>query len=175
VQASVRIGIVCAVLGATAGIAAGRALGGPSRRASGPPPAVAASPPPGVDSPLTARLDDGDRAALRAMIREELSAARPGAAPAAPPAAVAAAATPSAPKDVAPPAPESPRQIRAFDAAHAAIDEGLSRGTWTARDRDRLRADLATLPTETRLELEHPLIVAVNERRVQFEGRGPLF
>jgi hypothetical protein len=165
------VGAVCAALGLGAGIAVSRTASptpsGDALRAG----AVAAPAAPSqtiVVGPATARLGEDDKAALRALIREELGAER----------AAAAARADAAPSTSADPAQQwqlSPEGLQAFDRARSRVDDGLARGAWTEDDRAELRASLAGLPTEARAELVRPLINAVNEGKVHFAGHGPLF
>jgi hypothetical protein len=158
------VGVVCAVVGVGAGVALTRTWTPPH-----PPPAPAAATAPAARDvllvgPATARLDELDKQELRAVIREELAAQR------------AASAARSA--DAAVPNPEShmsSESMRAYDDARVAVDDAIARGTWTERDRSGLRASMAQLPADSRLDLVRPLIVAVNSGKVHFDGRGPLF
>jgi hypothetical protein len=162
--------VSCLVLGGGAGFWVARTSAAPRPVVSAPP--KTASDAPGearsvvVAGSTTAHLGEDDRAALRTLIREEVAAALPHedarrAARDPQPAEVGAAAL-------------SDAQLKAYDQARAAIDDGIARGTWTPENRVQLRATLAGLPAETAVEVLRPLILAVNERKVHWEGRGPL-
>jgi hypothetical protein len=159
------IGLPCLGLGTAAGYWLSRV---PRTPASTPAPAPTASEPAAeprnvvVVGPTTARLADDDRAALRVLIREELAASKPAADRARP--------------DRDPPAAEptlTDAQLQAFDRARATIDSGIAQGTWTAEDRAQLRLTVAQLPAETSLEIVRPLLIAVNEGKVRWQGHGP--
>jgi hypothetical protein len=113
------------------------------------------------------RLTDDDRASLRAAVREELAAQHA--------AEQRSDARPASTDNDPAPRALTDTQIKAFDVARTQVDQGIASRRWTMEDRAQLRANLATLPNETRFELLSPLIVAVNEGRVRFDGRGPLF
>jgi hypothetical protein len=164
------IGVPCVFLG----LAGGALIPRTTRPIAAP--AAAAEDAPGRQSeassvtvvgPTSARLAEEDRAALRAMIHEELVAERP--APDAPAAALRAPAAQQAD------APIAPEQLESYDGARVEVDRAIARGAWTSDDRARLRVSLAALPVETRIEITRPLLVAVNAGQVRFEGRGPLF
>jgi hypothetical protein len=131
--------------------------------------AATATEPPSRDvvvvGPTTARLDDADKNALRAIVREELAAER---------AAAAASASTTAADD-----PQqwqlSDAAMKSYDVVHARVDDAITRGAWTPDDRDALRLQLGNLPAEARVEALRPLVVAVNDGRVRFTGHGPLF
>ncbi len=66
--------------------------------------------------------------------------------------------------------------IHAYDRAQGVIDDALARGSWTADDRSRFRANLAALPAERQVELERAVVIALNKRKMQFAaGHGPPF
>jgi hypothetical protein len=170
--------------GASWGIAVGTALGvavtwaalggraRPARAASSPdaiepPPACGgAGRPQIVLSPVTARLGEDDRVALRALIREELQAVR--------------ASQTSPAGDAAPPDPETtvqalePNARSAYDAANVLVEAALRTRSWTERDKRKLEKQLVGLPHDLYGRIVGPLIVAVNRGDVRFEGRGPL-
>jgi hypothetical protein len=112
----------------------------------------------------TAHLADEDRLALRALVRDELAAAR----------------AKNEPKQTVPDpkpadAPLSDAQIHAYDGARALVDDGIAHRAWTSEDRVHLRAAVASLPAERAVEVLRPLIVAVNQGQVRWDGPGPLF
>ena len=132
-----------------------------SRAADAPPPSMtAATSAPAV---TVAPLSEPDKAALRAMIREELAAARP-------PPVESHEPSPAATLE----RPISNDDLKAYDQVRAIVADGLHRGSWTEEDRAHARRTLGSLPPEMRLELVGPLIVAVNQQKVRFEGTGPL-
>jgi hypothetical protein len=115
--------------------------------------------------PSTARLDDDEKMALRALIREELAGQK-------------AAMETRGDAGNGGPAPDhamSSEQLKSYDDGRTLVDDGLARGVWTAENRAQLRDTIAGLPTEQRFEIMRPLVVAVNAHKVHFEGRGPLF
>jgi hypothetical protein len=130
--------------------------------------ATVESPPVVVVSSPTTPLEN-DRAALRAMIHEELAADRAATA------ASRADAGREPARDDRPEPTLSNEQLKAYDRARTEVDRGIASGMWTEDDRLQLRASLATLPGETRIEIVRPLLVAVNARKVHFQGRGSLF
>ena len=166
------IGVSCLLLGigVGVGVALTRSPGVPRSAGAQASSAVAPSPAPSIVlvGAATAKLGDDDRAALRAILREELVAER--------------AATEGR-SDAGREAPDEPRpardlsseQLKVYDRARVEVDDGIARGAWTEDDRAQLRASLATLPPETRIEIIRPLVVSVNEGKVRFAGRGPLF
>jgi hypothetical protein len=158
------IALPCVVVGTAFGYWAGHV---PAARRS-PPPGESASEPAGeprnvvVVGPSTARLADEDRSAMRALVREELAAAKPR------------ADAPRADRD--PTSAEPPltdAQLQAFDRARATVDSGIAHGTWTSENRAQLRMTMAQLPVERTLEIVRPLVIAVNEGKVHWEGHGP--
>jgi hypothetical protein len=161
------VGAACAILGVGAGIALSRVSPkGPIARVEDPaPPATATRNDTVVVPHVTATLGEDDRTALRALVREELQAARtsdPHGVPSAEPSDRSAPVVP-------------PAALPAFDQARSRIDGAVQRGTWTLDDRDRLREEFGLLPADVRMIVVRPLIVAVNDSRVHFEGHGPLF
>jgi len=170
-----KIAALCGLLGAAAGAAVMWGAGGVRSPHEEPrvAPSVASSsdapaplPRQFVYSPVTASLGDDDKAALRALIREELKAARPDS-PAKPD------ASQESPEEALSRLPRDGRT--AYDEAQGMVGTAVQRGSWTNEDRSELRQRLAQLPVPMRLELVSPLIVAVNKGEVHFEGRGPLF
>jgi hypothetical protein len=159
------------VVGLVAGVVGTRASATPGRTASTP--ALACSELAGqphaepVAGPLTARLADEDRAALRALMREELAAARAPGEPRAP-----AGRAESPPPDDR---PLTNDEIKAYDRVRAMTDDRIARGEWTEKDRATARVAMATIPPDQRIELMQPLMIAVNTGKVRFDGRGPLF
>jgi hypothetical protein len=110
------------------------------------------------------RLSDEDMAALRRAIREEIRAAKE---------ATDGGQSVPAPSPEASADAMSDEAIQVYDRAHAAIDQALERGSWTEQDRDRLRADLGSLPADRRRELIETLFVAINQQKVRYSGHGP--
>jgi hypothetical protein len=117
-----------------------------------------------VVGPSTARLGDDDKAALRALLREELAAQH----------LAAARDTASAPPEESPMANLSHEQLKSYDEARSAVDDAIARGVWTSDSRADLRGTTASLPAQARVEIAQPLVVAVNSGKVHFEGHGPL-
>jgi hypothetical protein len=159
------ITVPCVIVGTAFGYWAGHV---PATRHATPPPDDSTSMPAAeprnvvVVGPSTARLADDDRAALRALVREEIAASRPHAdAPGADRAPTPAEAT------------LTDAQIQAFDRARAAVDSGIAQGTWTPENRIELRMTMAQLPAETTMEIVRPLLIAMNEGKVRWEGHGP--
>jgi hypothetical protein len=113
--------------------------------------------------PSTARLDDDEKMALRALIREELAGQK------------AAMETRGDAGGGGPAPAMSSEQLKSYDDGRAIVDDSLARGVWTEDNRAQLGDKIAGLPTEQRFEIMRPLVVAVNSRKVHFEGRGPLF
>jgi hypothetical protein len=166
------VGVPCILLGLGGGIVLSRALGTSPSTAVAPVMPTRAAPPESpsvlVVGSSSARLGADDHAALRAMMREELAAERAVAE-----ARADAGRTPTG-EDRAEP-PLSNEQLKVYDRARAEVDHGLAGGTWTEDDRAQLRASLAILPTETRIEVLRPLVIAQNSGKLHFEGRGPPF
>jgi hypothetical protein len=165
---AVLVGAPCIVLGVAGGIAFSRAPASP--RSSSHPAQAPEDPSPErtrivAVGPSTARLDDDEKMALRALIREEFAAQKAAAE------ARGDAGSGDPPLDHA----ISGEQLKSYDHARTLVDDGLARGVWTEDDRAQLRDTIAGLPTEQRFEILRPLVVAVNSRKVHFEGRGPLF
>jgi hypothetical protein len=117
-----------------------------------------------VGGPTTARLGDDDRAALRALIREELASAS----------SRHDAKRGSSDSERAEAPALSDVQLKRYDQARTVVDDGIAHGTWTPENRAQLRATLAGLPAETTVEIVQSLIVAVNQGKVRWEGRGPM-
>jgi hypothetical protein len=160
------VGLVCLVVGAGAGLGLSRRTL-PTKAALTPtPPSEAASVV--VVGSTSARLAEEDRAALRAMIHEELVAERSLA-------EARADAGHAAPSDAQPEEALSSVQLKAYDRARAQVDHGLAGGVWTDDDKMQLHASLARLPVESWMDVVGPLIVAVNARKVRPERPGPLF
>jgi hypothetical protein len=127
-----------------------------------------------VAGPTTAHLADDDRAALRALIRDELAAsAAKNAAPAAAGAGANAALTASREPETE--RPLSSEDLKVYDRVRTTVDEGVARGNWTEDDRAHVHDAIRSLPPERASELVRPLFVALNEGKLHFEGRGPLF
>jgi hypothetical protein len=165
------VGAACLLVGAGAGVALSRGGGPP--RATPTPPAASAAPSPESEraivlAPTTARLAEEDRAALRAMIREEIGAERSTQ-------ATATDAGGARAVDEPPAASLSSDGLRVYDRARADVDRGIARGVWTEDDRNQLRANLTGLPGKVRGEIVRPLIVAANAGKLRVEARGPLF
>jgi hypothetical protein len=87
-----------------------------------------------------------DTATMRAIVREELGRA--------------AAAPPS-------PVLNDPAAQVAFDNARAVVDSAIAAGVWTDRDRDAVRANLASLSREQFDELNRALVPALNDGRLR--------
>lgn len=161
--AGVSVGLVAAAL--TGYLLAGR--GSQPRKA-----ALAPAP--------AAQLEALDRAALRAMLREELLAlrdARPGepaasSATSPAPTAPVPAATDSEPTPAAPPTREQDLQ---YESGRQILDGALARGTWTDADRAGFRGIIMTVTREQRLELLAELAPAINEGRLKLVTAGPPF
>jgi hypothetical protein len=158
-------------LAGVAGVAGGLALGrlpGVSRAGAQPCPVptfLAQDAPPPVQAlsePVAARLSEEDKLALRAMVRQEVAAMRP---PSTASETESSASVPPPPVEV----------IAALASARDSVDDAIVRGGWTPADRRQLRARLAGVSAEKREEVMLPLIVAVNEGRVRFDGHGPLY
>jgi len=172
---AIRAGIAGGLFGLAVGVAAAWLF--MSRRPAPPRPprtqaaaeAPAATAPQIVLGAVTARLGEDERESLRALIRRELQAtvaraeAQPGA-------SENNAAVPNEMRDRLPSGARS-----AYDEATATVDESIRSRTWTEKDRQRLRQQMADLPAEARQAVLTPLILAVNAGDVHFEGRGPLF
>ncbi len=75
----------------------------------------------------------------------------------------------------APPVPPSPESIAAFDAGRRVIGAALETKRWTEADAQKLRALLPTLTLDDRVELQRQISVAINERQIKLDFRGPLF
>lgn len=116
-----------------------------------------------VASPVS--LSAEDKASLRAVIREEIRAAAPEAPTAAP--ADAPPAEPDIPGLIEKLTPE---QRTHYESGRAMVDSGVNSGHWTETDRDKLRETLREMPGELQMSLLSPLIVAMNQGEVQFEG-----
>jgi hypothetical protein len=71
--------------------------------------------------------------------------------------------------------PHAGAQLKGYDRARAAVDEAVTRGTWTDEDSERLHEALVLLPPEAATEVVQPLLLAINEGHVRLEGRGPLY
>jgi hypothetical protein len=124
-------------------------------------------------------LSDTDKAALRALIRDELGAA------------LAAKHEVLATREVARRADVVPDastrtaeqalagltrdQRVSYDDLTSLVSDGVDRGTWTADDRQQVREKLYALPPELGLEVVRPLMIAVNNGKVHPAVRGPLF
>jgi hypothetical protein len=168
-------GLGCIMLGLGGGFALSRGVAAraASARAVPPDPHPArdeSSPEPRtvVVGAATARISDGDMAAMRALVREELAAER---------AAVE-------PRRNGPPAERGERasaralssdELPLYDRARAAVDRGIARAAWTDEDRAQLREAMMMLPGDVQVEIVRPLTVAVNAGTVHFDGHGPLF
>lgn len=168
----ITIGIAGPVLGGAA-VAGLMQLFGPSkdasasRRAAPSPPGLPGSAAaPTAVAPAAPAPTAETPAGLEALLRAAVTAPSPD-------------PSSSASSDSAPPREDeaalSPDAMRAYERARTLVDQGVANGTWTQDDRQELRGDLLMLSTERRIELERPLIVAVNEGRVHFRGHGPLF
>ena len=118
-----------------------------------------------VLSPLTARLGEDDKEALRSLIREELRAAQ------------ASASTGEAgtrdPETLAKELPEA--ELASYSRAHSMVEQALHGRSWREADREELRPLLAGLPQELFQQIVLPLIAAANKGEVHWDGRGPLF
>ena len=162
---SLLVGPACAILGLGAGVALTRHPAPPRATAA----AAAATDAPSREvialGPTTARLDDDDKRALRAIVREELAAERAAA-------AASASAKPTTADDAT--WQLSNDAMKIYDGVRARVDDAIARGTWSNEDRADLRPQLAQLPAEARIEAMRPLVIAVNQGRVHFAGRGPL-
>jgi hypothetical protein len=169
-RTSLTVGVT-AVLGVAAGVAGSHLLERHSTSARPQTTAEATEPAPEprhdvvMVGPVTARLADEDRAALRALIREELAAGM-----------TQSRGDDAGATTLAPRPPSQPLETTdSYVQARSVVDDGISHGSWSPADRTRLRDALSSLPTEARLEIVQPLVVAVNSGRVRFEGHGPLF
>ena len=170
-----KIAMTCGIVGALAGAAATWSFG--TRPPAKVPVAVerahAAEPESTreiVIQPTAARLGDDEKLALRALIREELQASRGAAVPGAD---AAPNQPPTSPADAL--AQLSPDRLKVYDGARRMIDDAIQHRSWTNEDRQQLREKLSSLPSDVGLEVVRPLIVAVNNQEVRFEGFGPLF
>jgi hypothetical protein len=71
--------------------------------------------------------------------------------------------------------PLSGKDRKTYDRVRATVDDGIARGVWTEENRAQVRADLRTLPPERARELVRPVLVALDQRQLRFEGNGPPF
>lgn len=164
-------GLAALVVGlASAGVVgyllAGR---GTTRRSA---PATSAAPP-------AAQLEALDRAALRAMLREELIALRgthQGGEPASLPAPAAPTKVPDqAPAEATADFAPTAEQDQRYESGRQLLDGALTRGTWTRDDGRAFRAVLASVTPEQRRELLAALLPALNEGRLAPTTQGPPF
>jgi len=160
------VGPACAILGLGAGIALTRHPA-PARATAAA--AAATDTPPSREVvafvPTRARLDDEEKQTLRTIVREELAAER-----------AAASASPSAKPATAADATWqlSSDAMKVYDDVRVRVDDAIARRTWSNEDRAALRPQLAQLPPEARIEAMRPLLIAVNQGKVNFTGHGPL-
>ena len=167
---SVRVAIVCVGLGVAGGGVLVHALD--ARRVPSPSKNLEAQPepPPVVREvmavPTSVKWSPEDRESLRALIRDEVRAARahepqpdPGAS--------------AAPKDAL--SALAPEAVDAYDRARSRIADAIQRQSWSEADRAKFREDAASLPQDVTMDLTKQLIVAVNTGKVHYEARGPLF
>jgi hypothetical protein len=130
---------------------------------------MAPSQPAIVLQPTTATLGSDDKAALRALVRDEVRAALSAR-------AVAAAAPSASTGDVQSMIDALGPELRVhYDSGRQIVDDGISRKRWTEQDRAHLRKDIGGLDAPIALSIVDPLILAVNRGEVRFEGEGPLF
>jgi hypothetical protein len=124
-------------------------------------------------------LSDADKAALRAIIHDELRAALAARHE------VETAREVARASDVVPDAsPRTAEQALAgltrdqrvsYDDVTSLVSDGISRGTWTPDDRQQLKEKLRSLPGELVFPVVQPLMIAVNLGKVHSTVRGPLF
>jgi hypothetical protein len=124
-------------------------------------------------------LSDTDKAALRALIRDELGAALTAKHEVETTHEVARrsdvvldASTRTAEQALA---GLTRDQRVSYDDATSLVSDGIDRGTWTADDRQQLNEKIRSLPSELVLAVVQPLIVAVNSQKVHLAVRGPIF
>jgi hypothetical protein len=122
-----------------------------------------------VIQPTTATLGSDDKAALRALVRDQVNAALSAR-------ALAAAAPSASTRDVQSMIDALGPELRVhYDSGRQIVDEGISRKRWTEQDRASLRKDIRGLDSTIALSIVDPLILAVNRGEVRFDGEGPLF
>jgi hypothetical protein len=168
-----KIAVACGVIGALAGAAVTWSFG--ARPPANTPVAVERAHPAEptreiVVQPTVARFGDDEKQAFRALIREELQAYRGAGLPGAD---AAPNLPPTSPADAL--AQLSPDRLKVYDGARRMIDDAIQHRSWSNDDRQQLREKLSSLPPDVGLEVVRPLIVAVNNQEVRFEGVGPLF
>jgi hypothetical protein len=176
------IAVPCILVGVAAGASAALARGHATPRRAGIP-AENAGPAAGapearnvvIAGPTTARLADDDRAALRALIRDELAATAGRSAAQPVDGAGAGGARAASNGELSNESPLSGRDLKTYDRVRAAVDDGVARGVWTEENRAQVHADIRTLPAERAMEVVRPLLVALNQGQLHFEGSGPLF
>ena len=133
-------------------------------------PATSGAPPAAAPAAVGQHRDLDEQALrvlIRATIREQLRAAAVAPAvdrPAAPP-----APAPAEPVDPTPAEREARRDVETLVAG------AIASGRWSAAERDRLVALAAALPDGARVEALRPLIVAINDQRVDLDIDGPAF
>jgi hypothetical protein len=103
---------------------------------------------------------------IRTLVAEEVRAALREQASSAP----AGRDVPAAAADKAPAEPTP-----AFEQAKGQVAERITRGSWTAADRDWMRGALGAVNDAERMELTRQVILAANSGALRVELVGPLF
>jgi len=128
-----------------------------------------------IDTPLTTCAVSLDREVLRSEAQKAFSGLCSAPAeqlPAHAPADVAAAAQAENAEMLAP----NEETIKSLDKVNALIERGLARRNWSADDVSSLRPLMAQLDPQSRDEVAHRLVRALNDGKIEFTGRpGELF
>lgn len=109
------------------------------------------------------------RALIRGTIRDQLRVAPAAVGPAVD---RAASAPPPAPVETIEP---TPAQREARRDVESLVADAITGGRWSDAERDRFVALAAALPDDERAEALRPLIIAINDQRVDLDVDGPAF
>ncbi len=133
----------------------------------GPPPTTA----PAAVDPRRDLDQQALRALIRATIRDQLRTTPAAVGPAVDVDRAASAPTPAPVETIEP----TPAQREARRDVESLVADAITGGRWSDAERDRFVALAAALPDDERAEALRPLIIAINDQRVDLDVDGPAF
>jgi hypothetical protein len=149
---------------------------GASQITSDPPEPSQPPPSPVIVGPVLARLDDDDKAGLRALVQQEVRAAL-ASNPQPPAVASGQVAEPRFAPDASTPeilAQLSKDEQTKYAVAESIVQDGIARGQWAETDRRSFRRAIKDVPEPLHSRLLSELFGAANRGEIKRDQLGPL-